>query len=227
MTETLALNEKSFNMGEIALNYVEVGAASADATPMVLLHGGLRWWHDWQPVIPQFAANWHVYAYDQRGHGKSGRDGDHYHLTDFARDSTAFLRALVGEPAVLVGQSLGALVSLATAAQAPENVRAMVLLDPPLFMREAELKPMQIEHTKSYNDWFNFLRTTLSKVQSYDELVAQLSAVFPGGDEARVKIMADSIYGLDPAMIDITLEGRLFDGFDTEATLKRITCPLL
>src|SRR4051812_11932892 len=210
MTETFALTEKTFNMGEIALNYVE---APSDNPAMVLLHGGLRWWQDWQPVIPQLAVNWHVYAYDQRGHGKSDRDGDHYRLPDFARDCAAFLRALVGEPAVLVGQSLGALVSLATAAQAPESVRALVLLDPPLFMREAELKPMQTAHMKAYSDWFSFLRATLSKVQSYDELIAQMSAVFPGGDIERVKFMADSVYGLDPQMIAVTLNNQLFEGF--------------
>jgi pimeloyl-ACP methyl ester carboxylesterase len=228
MTETFALTEKSFNMGEIVLNTVEVAAdESADKPPMILLHGGLRWWQDWQPVIPQFAANWHVYAYDQRGHGKSGRDGDHYRLPDYTRDSVALLRAFVGEPAVLVGQSLGALVSLATAAQAPESVRALVLLDPPLFMREAALKPMQMEHTKAYSDWFSFLRHTLSTARSYDELVAQLNAVFPGGDEARVKFMADSVYGLDPLMIDVMLNNQLFEGFDTAAALEKITCPVL
>jgi pimeloyl-ACP methyl ester carboxylesterase len=43
----------------------------------------------------------------------------------------------LGEPAVLMGHSLGALTALATAAMCPAAVRAVVLLDPPYFIRDS------------------------------------------------------------------------------------------
>src|SRR5262245_42086976 len=89
-------------------------------------------WQAWLPIMPAFADEWRVYALDHRGHGRSGHAPGHYRIVDYAADVVAFLRERVGRPAVLVGHSLGAIISIAVAPDAPELVRAIVLEDPPI-----------------------------------------------------------------------------------------------
>src|SRR5437868_9962710 len=107
------VTEKTFNTGEITLNYAE---EVTNGQPIVLLHGATRWWHDWDKMIPMLTPHWHPYALDLRGHGKSGRHGEDYRLTDYTRDILSLLRREVNEPAVLLGHSLGALAAITAAA---------------------------------------------------------------------------------------------------------------
>ena len=53
-----------------------------------------------------------------------------YPFADFSRDLAAFLRGRVGEPSILVGHSLGAMMAIKAAADAPEPIRAVVLEEP-------------------------------------------------------------------------------------------------
>jgi pimeloyl-ACP methyl ester carboxylesterase len=66
-----------------------------------------------------FWADWRVYELDHRGHGRGG-----YRIVDFAADTIEFLRRRIERPAVLVGHSLGAMIAIAVAAEAPDLVRA-------------------------------------------------------------------------------------------------------
>src|ERR1044071_6336346 len=98
------LQEKTFNTGEVIINYAE---GPKFGPTMVLLHGGTVSWEHYQPLLPALTAQYHIYACDLRGHGKSGRPADEqYHAIDYARDVSAFLRQQIGEPVILVGHSL-------------------------------------------------------------------------------------------------------------------------
>ncbi len=81
--------------------------------------------------MPDLAADWHLYAPDFRGHGKSGRVPGAYRLQDYADDMIAFLRQ-IPEPAVIFGHSLGGMVALLVAAQIPQHIRSVVVGDSPL-----------------------------------------------------------------------------------------------
>ena len=120
------LTEKTFDAGELTLNYAE-GPASGPA--MVLLHGLSLWRQSWDALIPELTSSWHVFAFDLRGHGKSGRVANEYHVVDYSRDIVAFLRSSA-KPTVLVGHSLGGFVALVAAGEYPEGVRAVVSVDP-------------------------------------------------------------------------------------------------
>jgi pimeloyl-ACP methyl ester carboxylesterase len=67
------LTEKTFDTGELMLNYYE---GTTDAPPMVLLHGLTG--HSAHMTFPSsdLQDQWHLYAPDLRGHGKSGRAAD-------------------------------------------------------------------------------------------------------------------------------------------------------
>ena len=215
----LGVTEKKFDTGELIINYAE-GPASGPA--MVMLHGGTRWWQDWYKFTPALTPSWHVYACDLRGHGKSGRDGDHYRLNDYARDIIALLRKQVNEPAVLVGHSLGAMTAIGVAAQAPEYVRAVVLLDPPLFLRNNTL-----DFVPYVADWINIVYQLTSSVKSYEEMSEAVRSFSPGDSEASIKMKADNLYGIAPETASVQLRNQLLEGFDMERAFQQIECPVL
>src|SRR5215216_3856606 len=158
-------NEKWFDTGELRLNYIEEGSGA----PMVLLHGLTSQKLGWHSALPELTKHWHVYVPDLRGHGKTGHAPDEqYHNADYARDVIAFLKH-IGEPAVLMGHSLGAMVAIVTAAQYPEGVRAIVLLDPPLSTYSASI---QIQPDVAY--WFSLVASVMKDSPSHDTLVARL-----------------------------------------------------
>src|SRR5688572_3546625 len=99
-------------------------------------------WQRFDQYIPALQQQWHVYACDLRGHGQSRWARTSYRLTDYPRDTTAFIERCVGEPTVLVGFSMGALITLGVAAQCPQLIRAIVLLEPPLMYRECSMQEM-------------------------------------------------------------------------------------
>lgn len=218
-TDELSVTEKTFDMGELTINYAE-GPAAGPA--MVMLHGGTRWWQDWCKMIPTLQKDWHIYACDLRGHGKSGRDGDHYQLNDYARDIVALLQQRVNEPAVVIGHSLGAMTTIAVAAQIPERVRAIVLLDPPLFLRNST-----IDAVPYVKEWMNIVYRLTSSVKSYEEMVETVRSFSPGDDEASIKMKADNLFGIAPETADVHLHDRLLEGFDIGQAFRQIQCPVL
>src|SRR5690606_26179862 len=73
-----------------------------------------------------------VFALDQRGHGRTRAEADPKKLRSwdpYRDDLVAFLDAMGGE-FVLVGHSMGGIVSLGAEAARPAKVRAVVLVEP-------------------------------------------------------------------------------------------------
>ena len=92
--------------------------------PLVLLHGGFLDHHMWDDQIPVLAAAYRVIAPDARGHGASANASRPFRHAD---DLAALLRHLDTGPAVLVGVSMGASISVDTALEHPDMVRALVV----------------------------------------------------------------------------------------------------
>jgi 3-oxoadipate enol-lactonase len=101
---------------------------SADAPPLVLLHGLGDGAGDWNGVAPAFARHWRVYAPDLRGHGRSARPGD-YSVELMAADVLGFLDALGLDRVDLIGHSMGGLVGYLLAGDQPGRVRRLILED--------------------------------------------------------------------------------------------------
>jgi pimeloyl-ACP methyl ester carboxylesterase len=96
---------------------------------VLLLHGLASSSHIWDLVAPRLARRLHVVAFDQRGHGRSGKPSSGYGFERVAADAAAVVRATQLRPAVVVGHSWGANVALEIAARHPRLVRGLVLID--------------------------------------------------------------------------------------------------
>jgi pimeloyl-ACP methyl ester carboxylesterase len=210
--------EKTFDTGEVRINYAE---GPASGPPMVMLHGATVWWHDLQLLIDALPDVWHIYACDHRGHGKSGRATGHYRVMDYARDTIAFLQQQVAEPAVVVGHSLGGLVGLQAAAQLPQHVRALVLLDPPLELREQKVAEAP------YHAWFSWVHVTVKSSTVISEITAKSKLFMPHLDDNGAAGLAAMLYAVDPECPQVIINDALLDGFDWLPTLQHITCPTL
>lgn len=112
----------------------------ADAPVAALVHGVNGWHRTWWRLGPALAERgWRVVAVDQRGHGRSPRLTPPATIDDLAADLEAAIERHASPPIdLLVGHSLGAVVSMRLALRRPEIARRLVLEDPPSIDRAAD-----------------------------------------------------------------------------------------
>ncbi len=121
-----AVEERRINVGGLTTRYFTAGN---DGLPLVLLHGDSASALDWSWVLPKLADTYRVYAPDFPGFGESAKPDREYSPEFLKQFLVDFLDALGIERLVLVGNSLGGLVSLRFALSRPEQVAALVLVD--------------------------------------------------------------------------------------------------
>jgi pimeloyl-ACP methyl ester carboxylesterase len=227
------LEERTFDAGEVMLNYAE---GQASGPPLVLLHGFTGRWQGFLPLLPVLSLTWHVYAPDYRGHGKSGRVPGQYGAEEYMADIEAFARDVVKELAVVFGHSLGALFALALAGRRPEAVRAVVVGDIALSSTTWAARPNNTEY------WAG-IRNVSGRKASIRELTGLLAELpvlgrqpsvrykdLPDVMSVELREWAKSLSQLDPGVVESHAQGRrdeLMQAFDFEATLRSISCPVL
>jgi pimeloyl-ACP methyl ester carboxylesterase len=106
--------------------------------PLVLVYGNGDVYTFWElaGVRPALAEHCTVYAIERRGRGASG-DADAYALEREADDVAAVVDA-IDNPVTLLGHSGGALYTL-EAALRTENLRKLILYEPPMAVGDHEL----------------------------------------------------------------------------------------
>jgi len=114
--------------GGVRLHYLDYGTTGR--TPLLCLHGGAVNAHWFDFVAPGFTANYHVRALDQRGHGDSAwAQPPDYGYDRYAADVAEIVEKLDLRDFVMMGHSMGGLVSLVYAANYPGRVKKIVIVD--------------------------------------------------------------------------------------------------
>jgi len=99
---------------------------------IVLVHGGAAHSRWWDHIAPLLARGWRVVAMDLSGHGDSGRR-DRYSLDIWAREVLAVVTdAGTAASTVVIGHSMGGLVTLRLAALAGSRIAGAVAVDSPI-----------------------------------------------------------------------------------------------
>ncbi|HVV77321.1 MAG TPA: alpha/beta hydrolase [Mycobacteriales bacterium] len=112
-------------------HYLDFGGP-ADGPLVLAVHGlgGAAW--NWLALAPLLRSQVRVMAIDLAGHGLSPAAGRRTTVGANRRLVDRFIAEIAGEPVVLMGNSMGGMISVLEAAAAPDRVRGAVLVDPAL-----------------------------------------------------------------------------------------------
>lgn len=116
----------------IRLHVVQAGPA--DGPLLILLHGFPEFWYGWRQQIPFLAAaGYRVWAPDQRGYNLSDKPVGlaAYNLDILAVDVVGLIEAAGREQAILIGHDWGGAVAWHVAANYPQRLRSLVILNSP------------------------------------------------------------------------------------------------
>ena len=146
------LREGFAEVGDVQLHYVEAG----DGPLVLLLHGFPEFWYGWRRQIkPLVDAGFRVVAPDLRGYNLSSGPDDiaSYTADVIAGDIRGLITALGAESATVVGHDWGGTAAWTLAANHPEVVDRLVILNAahPRRLNEGLRNPRQLLRT-----WYFF-----------------------------------------------------------------------
>jgi len=230
--------EKTFKTDILAINFAEGPEAGP---PLVMLHGGGDRWQNFLPILLNLGTKWHIYALDLRGHGKSGHVSNQYRPENYVIDVIFFLKKHVAVPVTLFGHSLGGWIALMVAVKLKNEVKALILGDPPLNIERF----LAHESSEQRISMWRALRELLGSYLPVTEMASRLADLpvskseqgepvklgdLPGMDENHFRSWAEMLNQIDPDVIRYHAEGRLYEyveKVDIDAALQAVSCPVL
>ncbi|MDJ0598027.1 MAG: alpha/beta fold hydrolase [Crocosphaera sp.] len=169
--------------------YVQAGKKQLSHHPLLLIHGFGASTDHWQKNIAQLQEDFEVWAIDLLGFGRSAKPKLQY-SGDLWRDQLkTFITEVIGQPAILAGNSLGGYASLCVASQCPEISKGLILINSagPFSDRQKVTKPKRVQtimRSILLQPWASYLlfqymrrpgkiRKTLNKVYYNKEAVTE------------------------------------------------------
>jgi len=187
---------------------------STDGPPLIFLHGITGSSNSWDAIAPSFVDDYRVMAFDLRGHGQSGKlDSGYSWESDYAKDISTFITERLHEPAIVVGHSLGAVVSVPVALQAGNAVRAIVMEDPPAFVHGDEDGPRN-----------RFAPVLTLKALPLDQRIEELMKTM-NIDRVAATIRANNYGNMIESVLTETFAGGV--AYVPDDLLPKVACPTL
>lgn len=193
------------------LTYDDEGPREGDGVPLVLVHGWTANRHRWDHQVAHFSAKRRVIRLDLRGHGESRGAGVRT-IEELAADVLALLDHLEVERFVLVGHSMGGMISQTITLAHPERVERLVLVN--------SIGRM------TYNRGRGLLMAVSTRVPFKLFVAANIQRAFAPGyprEEIREYIRASAA---TPREVVMTLYGAM-RAFDVLDRLGEISTPVL
>ena len=125
--KTPTIEQHTANANGVQLHYLQAGQGSD--TPVILLHGYAETSHMWLPLIAKLDDRRTVIAPDLRGAGDSSMPASGYDKKTMAQDIHALVQQLGYRKVKIVGHDIGLMVAYAYAAQYPDDVERIALMD--------------------------------------------------------------------------------------------------
>ena len=119
------IRDRFAEVNGVKLHYLSAGKGDL----VVLLHGYAENSHMWRPLMVEVAKSHTVIAPDLRGFGQSSKPLNGYDKKTMAQDIHALAQSLGYKHEVVVGHDIGLMVAYAYAAQYPNEVDRIVLMD--------------------------------------------------------------------------------------------------
>lgn len=112
--------------GDLTFHYVQWGE---QGSPLVCVHGLTANAFCFQALADRLSQHYRVFAYDLRGRGDSDKPEEGYGISTHAADLAEIIDALELDRPFIVGHSLGAMIGVYFAANYPDKLNRLVLLD--------------------------------------------------------------------------------------------------
>jgi pimeloyl-ACP methyl ester carboxylesterase len=208
--------------------YVKAGERRGDRPPLLLIHGFGASTDHWRKNVAGLSQEFEVWAIDLLGFGRSAKPEWQY-SGDVWRDQLHdFITEVIGQPAVLAGNSLGGYAALCVGAQRPESTAGVVLINSagPFTDIQGTTKPDPIRavmgnivRTLFQQDWASFLlfqyvrqrsliRKTLEKVYLDQSAVTEqlIEEIYrPSCDPGAPKVFASVFRTPQGEKVDVLL----------------------
>lgn len=136
-TPSTPVQSRMVDVGDVSL-YVR--RFEGNGPEVLLIHGIGSSSLDFDPVIDGLTEVMTPVTVDLRGHGESDKPDTGYHYEDYAGDLDRLLDALGMEAPIILGHSLGGILTLWWAMRNPTAARALIIEDAPLRSGE-EFRP--------------------------------------------------------------------------------------
>lgn len=214
--------------------YYVKGGESSTKQRILLIHGFGASTDHWRKNIGVLAGDFEIWALDLLGFGRSAKPASHYSVDLWREQVRDFITEVIGSPATIVGNSLGGYVATSVAADRPELVSSVVLLNSmgsfvnpnatsTPFQKKVNNLLSNILRQPSANQLLfrymqrkSFIKSTLLKVYANPEAVTDrlVEEIYrPACEEGAIDVFS-SIFSSPP-------------GEKIDRLLARMNCPLL
>ena len=112
-----------------SIYYVKAGERQPERPPLLLIHGFGASTDHWRKNITALQEDFEVWAIDLLGFGRSAKPDVQYSGNLWRDQLNDFIDQVMGQPAVLAGNSLGGYAALCVAAQCPASASGLILLN--------------------------------------------------------------------------------------------------
>src|SRR6266849_4938667 len=170
-----AWKDRYAEVNGVRLHYVEHGKGEL----ILFLHGFPEFWYAWKDLLSDFGRDHHAVALDMRGYNLSAKPEsvEAYRVSVIVEDVRALAEKLKAKKFVLVGHDWGGVIAWAFAAQHPEMLDKLVIINAPhptVFARELANNPAQQKASAYFN---LFTSPQAEQVLSANNYAAMLQAL--------------------------------------------------
>ncbi|WP_249872762.1 alpha/beta fold hydrolase [Oceanobacillus saliphilus] len=122
----MQITNHKVDAGGVQIHVVDYGGTGE---PIVCIHGITANARFWDAVAEQLTPSYRVLAVDLRGRGDSEKPTGGYNIPQHAQDIRHVLTHFQIDNAIIMGHSLGAMISICFTATYPESVKRLLLVD--------------------------------------------------------------------------------------------------
>lgn len=181
---------------------------------MLLIHGITSSSAEFDEVIPRLVDICRPITFDLRGHGDSDKPASGYHYSDYVSDLSAVVTALGLERPLVLGHSLGGIVTLYWAGSNPGIARELIIEDSPLRSGEG--------FRKAFDGWL------MLNAMPKEVLRAWYAEQHSTWSEALITSRSDAMHVCARAAITELMDASMANqGLDSSDTLAGIAEPVL
>ena len=144
---------------------INYGEGPDNGPALLLIHGQIVAWEEYDVVLPKLSESFHVYAVDCYGHGDSSHDVNLYSCRENGEALVWFIRNVIKDSCFISGHSSGGILAAWVAANAPELINGLLLEDPPFF----RVTPKEVQEEKGAFAWYDTYVVSRNFVHQSDE----------------------------------------------------------